>query len=66
LILGLRRGRTARSAQRSSQSLSLVSPEARASATAPTARMTATVASLPSLLLLAPAISPIAAWSRLA
>jgi hypothetical protein len=59
-------GRTARAAQRSSQSLSRVSPEARASATAPTARITATVASVSSLRFLAPAISPIAAWSRLA
>jgi hypothetical protein len=59
-------GRTARAAHRSSQSLSRVSPEARAKATAPTARITATVASPSSLRFFAPAISPIAAWSRLA
>jgi hypothetical protein len=62
----LRSGRTARAAHRSSQSLSRVSPEARARATAPTARITATVALLSSLRFLSPAMSPIAAWSRLA
>jgi len=62
----LSRGRTARAAQRSSQSLSRVSPDARANATAPTARIVATVASLSSLRFFDPAISLIAAWSRLA
>ena len=59
-------GRAARPAQRSSQSLSRVSPEARASVTAPTARMVATVASASSLRFLLRVSSPIVAWSRLA
>ena len=51
----------ARAAQRNSQSPSRVSPEARASATAPTARIAATVASESSLRFFAPASSPIVA-----
>jgi hypothetical protein len=43
-----------------------VSPEARASVTAPTARMVATVASASSLRFLLRVSSPIVAWSRLA
>jgi hypothetical protein len=54
-------GRTARSAQRSSQSLSRVSPEARARVTAPTARIAATVASASSLRFLLRANSAIVA-----
>jgi hypothetical protein len=54
-------GRAARCAQRSSQSLRRVSPEARARVTAPTARMVATVASASSLRFLLRASSPIVA-----
>jgi len=57
----LSRGAAARRAQRSSQSLSRVSPEARASVTAPTARIAATVASASSLRFLLRANSPIVA-----
>jgi hypothetical protein len=62
----LRSGSAARSAQRSSQSLRRVSPEARAKVTAPTARIVAKVASASSLRLLARASSAIVACSRLA
>ena len=54
-------GRAARPAQRSSQSLSRMSPEARARVTAPTARMAATVASTSSLRRLTRASSAIVA-----
>src|SRR5262245_3554964 len=63
---GLRSGGSARWAQRSSQSLNRVSPEARASTTAPTATMAAVVAALSSLRVLARASSPIAACRTLA
>jgi hypothetical protein len=55
------RGRAARWAQRSSQSLRRVSPEARARVTAPTARIAATVASASSLRFLVRASSAIVA-----
>jgi hypothetical protein len=60
------RARAVRRAQRSSQSLSRVSPDARASVTAPTARIATAVASASSERFLPRASSAITPWSTLA